>query len=71
MSLTFIGWATQIGDWVVDPVKYPNGLKPLVDKAHSHGIKVGLHLPISQVCLFSSLLKLSGRYASTSASKVS
>ena len=46
------GWATEIGDWVVDPVKYPNGLKPLVDKAHGAGIKVGLHLPIAQVIFY-------------------
>ena len=46
------GWATEIGVWVVDPVKYPNGLKPLVDKAHGAGIKVGLHLPIAQVLFY-------------------
>lgn len=33
------GWAIQVGEWVVDPVKFPNGLAPLVDKAHALGLR--------------------------------
>lgn len=27
-----LGWANQIGDWFPDPIKFPNGLSPLVQK---------------------------------------
>ena len=39
------GYETFVGDWLdVDPVKFPNGLKPIVDKIHSKGFKAGLWL---------------------------
>lgn len=39
------GYETFVGDWMdVDPVKFPNGLKPIVDKIHSKGLKAGLWL---------------------------
>ena len=31
-----------LGDWTCDPVKYPNGLKPLADKVRSLGMEFGL-----------------------------
>jgi alpha-galactosidase len=31
-----------LGDWVVNPKKFPNGLKPLIDKVHSLGMDFGL-----------------------------
>jgi len=31
-----------LGDWIPDPQKFPNGLKPVVDKVNSLGIKFGL-----------------------------
>jgi alpha-galactosidase len=31
-----------LGDWVVNPQKFPNGLKPLVDKVHGLGMSFGL-----------------------------
>ncbi len=31
-----------LGDWVVNPVKFPNGLKPLIDKVHGLGMDFGL-----------------------------
>ena len=34
-------WA-RAGYWDVDPVKFPNGLTPIVEKAHSLGIEMGL-----------------------------
>ena len=43
------GWFGQraddhggLGDWYVNPVKFPHGLKPLVDKVHSLGMDFGL-----------------------------
>lgn len=31
-----------LGDWYPDPVKFPNGLKPLADHVHNLGMKFGL-----------------------------
>lgn len=43
------GWFGQrktdhagLGDWYVNPEKFPNGLKPLIDKVHSLGMDFGL-----------------------------
>jgi alpha-galactosidase len=43
------GWFGQrkddhagLGDWYVNPKKFPNGLKPLIDKVHSLGMDFGL-----------------------------
>ncbi len=39
------GYETFVGDWLdVDEKKFPNGLKPIVDKIHSKGFKAGLWL---------------------------
>ena len=39
------GYETFVGDWLdVDQKKFPNGLKPIIDKIHSKGIKAGLWL---------------------------
>ena len=39
------GYETFVGDWLdVDPVKFPHGLKPIIDKIHSKGFKAGLWL---------------------------
>jgi alpha-galactosidase len=31
-----------LGDWSVNPVKFPHGLKPLIDKVHSLGMDFGI-----------------------------
>ncbi len=31
-----------LGDWTCDPIKYPNGLKPLADKVRALGMEFGL-----------------------------
>jgi alpha-galactosidase len=33
---------TGLGDWYVNPVKFPHGLKPVIDKVHSLGMDFGL-----------------------------
>ena len=38
------GWQTAVGDWKVDRVKFPGGLKSTVDNIHSRGFKAGLWL---------------------------
>jgi alpha-galactosidase len=43
------GWKTTErdtnGDLVVDPKKFPSGMKSLADYVHEHGMKFGLHQP--------------------------
>jgi len=36
------GYETKVGDWDIDANKFPNGLKPIVDKIHSQNLKAGL-----------------------------
>lgn len=38
------GWERQRGDWYPDPVKFPNGLRPLVDAIHQRGMTAGIWL---------------------------
>lgn len=34
--------ASSLGDWTIDPRKYPDGLKPLADHVHELGMQFGL-----------------------------
>lgn len=39
------GYETKVGDWLtVDKNKFPNGLKPIVEKIHQKGLKAGIWL---------------------------
>ncbi|MBO4667673.1 MAG: alpha-galactosidase [Bacilli bacterium] len=39
------GYETFVGDWLdIDAKKFPNGLKPIVDKIHEKGYKAGIWL---------------------------
>ncbi|MBR5046831.1 MAG: alpha-galactosidase, partial [Eubacterium sp.] len=39
------GFETFVGDWLdIDPVKFPRGLKPLVDRIHERGMLAGIWL---------------------------
>lgn len=39
------GFQTHVGDWLsIDKKKFPNGLKPVVEKIHNAGMKAGLWL---------------------------
>jgi alpha-galactosidase len=40
-----------LGSWVADPARFPNGLRPLSDYAHSLGIKFGLWVEPERVNL--------------------
>ncbi len=51
------GWAAVTGDWKPDPVKFPNGLKPIADYVHSQGMKFGLHLPFGEAMEESEVLR--------------
>ena len=36
------GWFRAVGDWRPNPSKFPNGIAPVADEAHSLGLKFGL-----------------------------
>jgi len=38
------GWQASVGDWLEVNAKFPRGLRPIVDRIHSAGMKAGLWL---------------------------
>jgi alpha-galactosidase len=58
------GWMTgrtddarALGDWTVDPVSWPNGLAPLIDRVTSAGMQFGLWVEPEMVSLDSELAR--------------
>lgn len=51
------GYETKVGDWDIDAAKFPNGLKPIVDKIHEKGLKAGLWLAPFAVQFGANLVK--------------
>ncbi len=45
------GWFRGVGDWYPDPEKFPQGLAPIADYAHSLGLKFGLWMDWAQASL--------------------
>lgn len=43
-----LGWASRMGDWVADPIKFPSGMRALSDYVHELGMKFGLHFSFSE-----------------------
>jgi len=41
------GWSTNYGDWIIDTVKFPRGLKPVFDSIKALGIKPGLWISMA------------------------
>ncbi len=42
------GWFRGPGDWYPNPQKFPNGLAPIAEDAHQHGMRFGLWVDWSQ-----------------------
>lgn len=42
-------WSRELGDWLVSPVTYPNGLEELVQYIHDKGLKFGLWIEIENL----------------------
>jgi hypothetical protein len=42
------GWFRDVGDWQADPAKFPEGIAPVADDAHRHGLKFGLWIDWTQ-----------------------
>lgn len=51
------GWQSSYGDWGVDPIKFPNGLKPVFDYIKSKGMKPGVWISLSSAESKSSVYK--------------
>lgn len=58
------GWMTgrtddtkALGDWTVDPVRWPGGLHPLIDRVNALGMEFGLWVEPEMVCLDSDLAR--------------
>lgn len=45
------GWFRDVGDWYPNRQKFPHGLAPIADEAHSHGLKFGLWVDWTQAAL--------------------
>jgi len=51
-----------LGDWSVDLNKFPNGLKPFVEKVRSLGLKFGIWIEPEMICINSDLYKVHPEY---------
>ncbi|GGD88907.1 glycoside hydrolase family 36 protein [Paenibacillus nasutitermitis] len=52
------GWHVDHGDYRPHPVKFPNGLEPIVDACRKHGMKLGLWMSVPNVHLESEVARL-------------
>ncbi len=57
LAVLDLGWARNIGDWRPDPVKFPHGLRPLVERARSYGMRFGVHVALAQCSLEAPIAK--------------
>jgi len=42
-------WYTTVGDWQVDPQRFPDGLAPFRDQVHAHGMLFGLWMDAERI----------------------
>ena len=57
------GWQNNLGDWWADPVKFPRGLKPVVDKVRALGMNFGLWVEVESFETKSELYKTHPEWA--------
>ncbi|MDO4574130.1 MAG: alpha-galactosidase [Planctomycetia bacterium] len=43
------GWQKNMGDWVIDPVKFPGGFKKIIDEVHRNGMEFGIWMEFERV----------------------
>ncbi|MDD5727866.1 MAG: alpha-galactosidase [Victivallales bacterium] len=51
------GWQRALGDWIPDPKKFPNGLKPVIDKVKACGMNFGLWVEVESFEINSTLYR--------------
>ena len=52
-----VEWIANTGDWIVDPVKFPNGLKPVFDTVRKLGMQPGLWISVGSAASNSRVFK--------------
>ena len=52
-----ISWIDNLGDYIVDKTKFPNGLKPVFDEIRKMGMKPGLWISVSGAAKTSKVLQ--------------
>lgn len=57
------GWQHALGDWYPDPVKFPRGLKPVIDAVAEMGMKFGLWIEPESFEMASDLYKAHPEWA--------
>ena len=50
------GWQEDLGDWNIQPEKFPNGLKRIIDSVKAHGMQFGIWMEF-EVALWTSKLR--------------
>lgn len=59
-----------LGDWTVDPVRWPDGLGPLIDRVHEGGMEFGLWVEPEMVSLDSDVARQHPQWLLTDAGSV-
>lgn len=49
MFIIDAGWQKNMGDWVIDPEKFPGGFKKVIDTVKEHGMEFGLWVEFERV----------------------
>jgi len=52
-----VSWIANIGDWIVDRTKFPNGLKPVFDEIRKAGMEPGLWISVGSAASASQVFK--------------
>lgn len=52
-----VEWIANTGDWIVDPVKFPNGLQPVFDTVRKLGMQPGLWISVGSAAANSKVFK--------------
>ncbi|MFC2087399.1 glycoside hydrolase family 36 protein [Bacteroidota bacterium] len=52
-----LGWGSKCGDYIADPVKFPNGLEPCFDYISEKGLRSGLWISLAMASKYSKVYR--------------